>query len=123
MGSSRSILPRTVRAASQSSCICFARILVGKGAIAAKQRDELELDILAIQVAVEVEQIGLEHRRAVAEGRARPDIASGGVAAPLDVDAHGIDALRHVLAFGERKVQRRKAESLAAAVARLDRAA
>ena len=59
------------------------------------------LDLLAIQVAVEVEQIGLEHRLAVAKGRARPDVASGGIAAAL-VTRRAWHRCRgaHVLAFG-----------------------
>src|SRR5262249_13280126 len=80
-------------------------------------------DLLAVEIAAEIEQMGFEHRLAAAEGRTRADIARGGIALAAHVDTHGIDAVAYVLAGGELEIERRKAEPLATTRARLHAAA
>src|SRR6185503_9852819 len=99
------------------------RLRRSKGLVGPEKGDELRVHLLAVKIAGEVEQIGFDHRIAFAEGRARADIARGGMAAPIDVDAHGVDAVAHRLAWVEPEVERGKAEPFAAPGARLDAAA
>ena len=123
IGSSASIFARTARACSQSSRICAASASgVAKVCIGTKKGDELDLDLLPVEVAGKVQQIGFEHRLARAESRARADIAGGRIALAVMVDAHGIDAVAHVLPRREREIERREAEPLAAAGALARRA-
>ena len=99
------------------------RLRRGEGLVGAEKGDELGLDLLAVEIAGEVEEIGFEHRLAFAEGRARADIARSLMARPSMVDAHGVDAVAHVLARRELEVERGEAEPLAAAGALADAAA
>ena len=59
------------------------RLSVGEGGVVAELFDELDLDLLAVEVAFEIQEIGLEHRLVAAEGWTRADIAGGGIAAAL----------------------------------------
>src|SRR4029079_17358805 len=52
----------------------------GEGRVRAEMRHELDFDLLAVEIAVEIEEIDLDHRLSRAEGRARTDIACALVA-------------------------------------------
>ena len=93
---------------------------VGEGRVGAEMRHELDLDLLAIEIAVEIEEIDLDHRLSCAEGRARPDIACALIAFALVLDADGVDAVGNVLTRGERQIGGGETEALAAARAALD---
>src|SRR4029450_11008702 len=84
-----------------------------KNLVRAEEGDELSLHLLAVEVAGKIEEIGLEHGLVFAEGRAHADITRSMRTAAIMVDAHGIDAVAHVLPWGERKIERGKTEPLA----------
>src|SRR6185437_9291900 len=77
-------------------------------AVGADEVDELDLDVSAIEVTVEVEQEDLEHRHAVIIGRARAEIGSAVVDFAVDVDAYGIDPVAERRAARQRYVGGRK---------------
>src|SRR5665809_152369 len=94
------------------------RLWRGEGRIGTEEGDELDLDLLSVEIAGKVEQVGLEHQLALAEGGTRADITGSVVAAAVMVDAHGIDAVAHVLTTSELKIERGEAEPFAAPGAR-----
>ena len=61
-------------------------------------RHEFDLDLFAIEIAVKIEEMDLDHRLSGAVGRARPDIARALIALALMLDADRIDAVGNVLA-------------------------
>src|SRR4029077_8110851 len=80
------------------------RLSVGEGRVVTQLLDELDLDLLAVEVALEVKEIGLEHRLIAAERRTRTDIAGGSIAAALVLDPHRVDAVGDVLPFAQRQI-------------------
>ena len=75
--------PGSARARAQSLSICAISSLDRvETAVAADEVHELDLDLAAVEVAVEVEQEDLENRRAVVEGRPGAEIGGASCCAP-----------------------------------------
>ena len=120
----------TARASCTSRCICSTSASTRvEAALAAQPGEEREPQLAVVEVAVEVEQVGLdEHAAPGHERRAHPDVGRGRPPAPLavllDRGAAGVDAVARVdeRVLGH-EVGGREAERAAALVAVLDRPA
>src|SRR4029453_1784822 len=73
------------------------RVRRGERCIGAQKFDELDVDLLTVEVAVKVEQVGFENGLPRAESGTDADIACGVMAAWAVIDAHGGDAGEPIL--------------------------
>src|SRR5262249_15269480 len=99
------------------------RFTIGVGGVIAQMRDQLDVDLLAIEITLKIEEIDFEHRLTSSEGRARSDISRALIAASLVLDSHRVDSVGNFLAGRKRQIHGGKAETFASPSAALDFAA
>ena len=81
------------RATSLAICSCRAAALANLASARTKPMNSTSI-CAAVQVAVEIEQEHLQHRLAVVERRPGAEIGGTIEAPTVDIDAHGVDAVR-----------------------------
>src|SRR5690242_17180656 len=79
--------------------------------------DEGDIDRLAVEVVIEVEEIHLEQRRAVVEHRPAAEAGNAVMTDAGDIDAHRIDAVLEPAGGIQLQIGGREAELTAALVA------
>ena len=73
--------------------LSLQRLDTGEFTIGADELDKFDAEVLAIQVAIEIQQEYFEDRLAIIELRACPPIGGAKVRAPPDMHARGVDAV------------------------------
>ena len=73
------------------------RLLIFESAIGSQELDELDLHLLVVKVSGKIQEKCLQDRLAFAESGARPHIAGRIVPPAVCMNAHGVDAVTHIL--------------------------
>ena len=69
------------------------RLSRAKLSVCAQEGNEFDFDVVAVKIAIKIEQEYLQHRLAIVEGRSGAEIGCRKVALPVVVDEHRIDAI------------------------------